>query len=282
MGRKRSPVSIVLSGGGVRGAYQVGVLRYLSEQDYPVEIVSGTSVGALNGALFAQDRNTSRLEAIWRGLKSIRSLGRLWLGFPFQQFYNNSLLNPGRLKGIIARNIDPDKLARSPIRYFCCSTNLNTGKKVFMEGNRSNASLIQRYLYASAAFPIGFPPEEIYGQQYLDGGIRENVPLSVAVQHAKNSKDFIVVVVSGMYKARHHLFRNIVKMALHVVSLVLDEGREGDLAVAYKLLPDNARVRLLEIEDSIFDSLFDVDPDKIAAAIEAGYSAARDQLGRKA
>jgi len=65
----KSKVAVVLSGGGAKGAYQVGVLKALRERGVVPDIYCGTSVGAFNGGMLASGRTLDEVEALWRGLR---------------------------------------------------------------------------------------------------------------------------------------------------------------------------------------------------------------------
>jgi len=57
---KKNKLGIVLSGGGAKGAYEVGFLKYLAEEGIQADAIAGTSIGALNGAIYASKRDTQR------------------------------------------------------------------------------------------------------------------------------------------------------------------------------------------------------------------------------
>ena len=101
--RKRA---LVLSGGGGRGAYHVGVLRFLEEHEWFPDVVAGTSIGAVNGAAIASGHNSRSLWALWRRLRT-RDVQKTNLNFS-----NNFLLDTSPLRQTLQENgwVDFDRI----------------------------------------------------------------------------------------------------------------------------------------------------------------------------
>ncbi len=203
-------LGLVLSGGAARGAYEAGVLRYLLA-DLPrrlgrvpwPDVVSGTSVGALNG-VFAVARESQRIERmarIWRDmsteqvyrLRPLRMVLRM-LGArrPRSEF---GLLDPSPLHDLVRREFPTLAMRRSIDSGACrafivAATELATGyNALFVDsnrgavveeqpGSRSYATHItEAHCRASAALPFLFPPVRVEGRYLVDGGLRQNTPL---------------------------------------------------------------------------------------------------------
>jgi NTE family protein len=218
-------IGMVLSGGAARGAYQAGVLRYLF-RTLPKElgfapwpqVVSGTSVGALNG-LFAVARSELHLvylSKVWRNLRIpevftlhygdlFGALRGRWRGGP-----GAALLDPSPLYKLV-EGLFPHEAARRAIdsgdcRAFVVSaTELSSGHNVlFVDTADSTLDLaplprsrvvgeriVPRHLLASAALPFLFPPIEVGGRAYVDGGLRQNTPLH-PILHAGAQKVLLI------------------------------------------------------------------------------------------
>lgn len=156
-------IGLVLPGGGAKGAYQLGALRALHEfgVDRRVSVVAGTSIGALNGALFVQD-DLDQGEALWRSIHPAM-FTRAGLAKALDEH-----LRPGRLA-----------TARQSL-YATCATGFPLCKVTYFCLNGAAPARIRQVLEAAAALPIMFGSVEIDGIRYTDGGVgigRDNVPV---------------------------------------------------------------------------------------------------------
>ena len=158
-------IGIAFSGGGARGIAHLGVLKALLEHDINPEIISGTSAGAIVGALYAAGYSPEEALAIikqtnvlsvfrpsfsWKGLLSIDNLGTL------------------------LKNYLPVKFSDLDKELIVAATNINSGKtKYFKKG-----ALIPAIL-ASCCVPLVFKPVRIGSENYVDGGLLKNLPAEV-------------------------------------------------------------------------------------------------------
>jgi len=182
--------ALVLSGGGAKGAYQVGVIKELMRKRVSLDLVSGSSIGALNGALLAefilQGMNSQeiayRLEEAWSSFGDFLTLN--WSGFL------GNLFSPANIPSIYTNKKVRKHLSkyipqkRKFSDYLKCqlsvtATNLNTRKLKIFDFN-STASVIEAVI-ASMAYPAAFPAVNIDAQYFVDGGILSNAPLKEAV-----------------------------------------------------------------------------------------------------
>ncbi|MBM4363067.1 MAG: patatin-like phospholipase family protein [Deltaproteobacteria bacterium] len=220
---RRPRIGFVLAGGGARGAYEVGVLRYILEElprelgrDVPVDVVCGTSVGAINACYLAAYAEQPRLRAqllvnSWRGLRVeqiVRVRPRELLGLVRQAMGGGAepgevaggVIDPGGLSKVLTDAIPferiDDHVASGRITGVGVSTtHVGSGRTVvFVQHARydalrwgSHPTMERRparirveHALASAAIPFVFPGVRIDGETYCDGGLRQNVPLSPA------------------------------------------------------------------------------------------------------
>lgn len=220
---RASSIGLVLSGGGARGAYEVGVLSYvarrLPELLERVRVITGTSVGAVNGAFLASRGLTvgavEELAAIWKTLTmddmvSIDRAGlRELLAAGGKRLIGRSVKSPPvgllRVDGITRlvgervswRSLRKVVKARRFDAIGFAATDIASGKTVFFVDHAQgiqprwpkgdDAPYVERtplgpaHVLASAAIPILFPPVPIGGRWFMDGGVRYNTPLAPAL-----------------------------------------------------------------------------------------------------
>ncbi|MEM6992822.1 MAG: patatin-like phospholipase family protein [Myxococcota bacterium] len=219
----------MLSGGGARGAYEVGVLRYVRERircPTPFHCITGSSVGAINGAYIAatcdrpraQVRMLARvwsdlnLDEIYRlGWSQIRNLPQLLFGrtLPRKMTHGETiggLVDPTMIESVVRTRITwrgiTDNLHRGHLQAFSCSaTELATGTTtVFVQTREGrlpfwpadpgqtivHTPIMAAHTLASAAIPVLFPAVRVGDQFYVDGSLRQNTPIRPAMRLGAN------------------------------------------------------------------------------------------------
>jgi NTE family protein len=172
--------ALVLAGGSTRGAIQIGMLQVLAEHGFVPDRVYGSSVGAINGAGFAADPTrpgVERMAQIWLGLRreDIYPQGRLHGPWLYVQQRDAVYSNSG-LREIITLGFPHERLEESVLPLEVVATSLaDGGEHWFTRGPAVEAIL------ASAAMPAIFPPVEVDGERYIDGGVVDNVPIQRAI-----------------------------------------------------------------------------------------------------
>jgi NTE family protein len=182
---KRPRIGIVLSGGGARGLAHIGVLKVMREAGVPIDVLTGTSVGALVGALYCSGMSVEKIEDMagdigWSDLTNISNTSIIEL------VVAGKLLSTENLEKYIAQNIGGKQFHELPVKFACTATDLKTGEEItFREGDVSSA------VRASATIPGLFGPVE-YSHRYLvDGGLVDNIPSELA---KSLGADIIIVV----------------------------------------------------------------------------------------
>lgn len=179
------PIGFVLGGGGSLGAMQVGMLQALAEHAVVADLVAGTSIGAINGAVIAGDPTgaANRLSHIWHSLDDDQILGRgltrrLYTILRHRSHVYDSA-GLARLGDEILGEVSIEDLA---IPYAAVALDVATAQAVtFRDGPVKSAAL------ASSAIPGIFPPVTRGSRSYYDGGLVNNVPVSAAVEMGAKS-----------------------------------------------------------------------------------------------
>lgn len=213
--------ALVLAGGGSKGAYEVGFVRALSELNIDYQIVTGTSIGALNGCLLAQQDFDAMID-LWDHLdiSQIFESGFIPnLSFDLDQMMNQSNLavqffkdfikekgaNITPLKNKMAALLKVDALLDSPIDFGLCTVSYPLLKPLFITKKEMEKDHILDYLIASAScFPI-FPIHTFLNQSYIDGGYYDNVPVDLAF--AMGADEVIVVDMHVQPTHPHYVHR---------------------------------------------------------------------------
>jgi len=225
----RPKIGFVLAGGGSRGAYEAGIIHYLRTdlarrlgRQVPIDIVSGTSVGAINAAFLAAtmaepEAQATQLVAAWRALRieelislspfDVLRAGRLLLGgeprapapgsFRYGGLLETAGLERFVLRVIPWRGIERSLRSRHLHALSVSATHVGTGHTVVFLSSaepvprewsrdpfvRHRAARIgPRHVLASAAIPMLFPAVRIGDEYYTDGGLRQNTPMSPAIR----------------------------------------------------------------------------------------------------
>ena len=194
--------ALVLAGGGARGSYQVGVWRALAEIGWHPQIITGTSVGSLNGAMFALDLyETAR--AMWTTIRSqdvmelpeeTKNLNEL------HQFLRDVVREGGMdvtpLEEIVERVLDEDALRASPIRFGLVTVEKRGLKPRELPLEEIPEGKVKDYLLASAACFPALRAKQIDGVQFLDGGYRDNMPTALAQR--MGAEELVCVDLEGV------------------------------------------------------------------------------------
>lgn len=157
-------IGISLSGGGAKGIAHVGVLQALMDHGVQIDLVAGTSAGAIVGALFAAGIPATEMMNAVRNTSIYRIFGFNWP--------DRGLSNMSFLKQLLTRLIPQDSFQSLHKPLYVPIMNINTGQVEI----KSRGPLFD-IVCASSSVPLLFKPIEIEGSHYLDGGIGMNMPV---------------------------------------------------------------------------------------------------------
>jgi NTE family protein len=208
-------VGLVLQGGGALGSYQAGVYEALARSDYLPDWVAGISIGAINAAIIAgnaPEHRVERLRTFWNEITEPTALWPagmpdpigLWeqklsaivsLAFGQPGFFNPrivfdwpavshalSFYDTSPLKSTLERLVDFDRINDpDEMRFSVGAVNVRTGDFAYFDSNE--ITIRPEHIMASCALPPGFPPVEIDGECYWDGGLVSNTPLQYVLDY---------------------------------------------------------------------------------------------------
>lgn len=279
-------IGIVLSGGGAKGAFEVGVLKVLLNKinrDGDVLVgVSGTSIGAFNGAFVASGQFED-LEKIWLSwnLKNCPLIQSDWYGNITSLLVKGYMYNSEPVKAFFQKNLNISSLYNSPIKYINTQVRLGDGE-LRLGGNvfqKNNQDLSIREIMASMAFIPGTPSVTIDGQEYGDGGFRDTVPVKALIENSdKMDKIYIINVNPEKRTWNPALTKNnnsglVAKLKFIYDDILWDEANRSDIEIGkLKFWKDDA-YQVIHPE-TVNLSTTDFDSKLIAEAYEHGLKIA--------
>ncbi|WP_230396344.1 patatin-like phospholipase family protein [Streptomyces blattellae] len=232
------PVAVVVGAGGVLGAAHVGVGYALEQRGFVPDMIIGTSVGALNGAIAAAhpDRAAPWLDHVWTQLRrrEVYPLGCL--------SSRASIFTDRGLRRLIARAELPSRIEQLTVPFTAVAMDLVSGAPALLDHGDLESALL-----ASAAIPGMLPPVDRAGRTLVDGGVVAYVPVLAARQAGAAS---VVVVATGPESAplrpvnprrragaiaaragllllHHQIERDLREVSQHIPTVVLPTGIEA-------------------------------------------------------
>ena len=175
--------AFVLGGGGVLGAVEVGMLRALFEAGVTPELVLGTSVGALNGALVARDPTPNvveKLDELWKGVGESRGSGYSERALPAVRravATGTHIYSAKPMRQRLEEELGDIRFEDLACRFQVCAASIERAAEHWFDSGRVVDAVV-----ASAAVPGLLPPAKVGDEHYLDGGIVNSIPLARAVK----------------------------------------------------------------------------------------------------
>jgi len=255
---QRPKIILVLGGGGARGFAHIGVLKALREANVHIDMIVGTSMGALVGALYCAGVPIETIEEIgektkWEDITDMNYISIL------KMLISNKLLSTEKLEKYLKNNIGDLHFSELDIPFACVATDISTGEKIiFKEGNVALAAR------ASATIPGIFSPVE-FAQRYLvDGGLVENIPVSVA----KSFDPDIIIAVAVSADITKNTFNNIFSTLFQAIYI---QGQKTDAL--------NLQLSDIVIMPEVGD-VSATDLSKVSYCIETGFVSGKENIGK--
>lgn len=277
--------ALVLSGGGVKGAYQVGALqKWIGEDGLDYDIFCGVSVGSINAAFLTQfpsgdpKNSFKKLEEVWAKVTQ-KNVKKSWCPFGvLESAWKPSVYNSTPLQEWIRSELDSKAVAASGKKLRVVSVSWNTGKvHVATEADPEIANRV----IASSAFPVMLLPVEIDGEMWTDGGIRNVTPLGEAIRLGADEIDIIMCSNPDLFEpfdpSKESAIPGFMLRGLDILSAQVEVadlkicGLKNDLA---ELRPEYRKVkfRLLQPNEILVKDSLDFDPEAIKRMMAKGYA----------
>ncbi|MDI6401485.1 patatin-like phospholipase family protein [Balneolaceae bacterium ANBcel3] len=275
-------VGLTLSGGGAAGLAHIGVLKVFEEEGVPIDMVAGTSMGAIVGALYAmgytpQEMEKEVLDANWRFLFEEPTLRRhlpmeekkydgvFNITFPFEGRkiqLPSGLVSGNYIFHLLARLTstahDVTDFSTLPRPFLCIATDLENGQQVILDHG-----FLPLALRASMSIPSIFDPIEIDGKILVDGGVVNNLPVT---ETRDMGADYIIAIDASSDLRPAAELRSLPEVLNQTITIGIRGSMEEQRTFAdFYLQPD-----LREFSTLSFGEVEEI--------IRAGEQAARDQI----
>lgn len=245
----RLRIGLVLSGGGARGLAHVGVLKVLEEMQVPIDVITGTSMGAIVGGLYASGMHAADLERELRAVQwsevfanrverqqlsqrrkeeDFETSGLFGLGLRHGELLvPSSAVSSRGLESLLRRYTLPvrgvDRFDQLPIPFRAVATDMETGAGVVLD--HGDLALALR---SSMSVPGVFAPTEVEGRVLGDGGMVNNVPIDVA---RALGADVVIVVNIGTPLAGRAALGSVVGLTGQMINLLTEQNVQRSLAL---------------------------------------------------
>ncbi len=182
--------ALVLSGGGAKGSYQIGVWKALKKLNIKFDIITGTSSGALNGAILTQN-DYRKAKKLWKkinnkvlfGDDAVESTNNIDIYKMYaKEFFKKGGMDVTDLEALINDAINIKKLYNSKTKFGLVTYNLSKKKVYELSKEEIAKDKMADYLMASATCYPAFQKKDIEGLKYIDGGYYDNLPVNLAIK----------------------------------------------------------------------------------------------------
>jgi len=279
--------SLVLSGGGAKGAYQCGILKHLlGELQVHYNILTGVSVGAINAAFLAmypdgmEKQAADDLYKLWDQLNTLQVYKRF---FPFGRFHalwEKSFFDSSPLHDLIHKNISLDRIRETEKQVCVGAVSLCSGKYSLF--TQQDDDFIEAVI-ASASFPGLLSPVWIRNQWWADGGVKSVSPVAAALEIGADEID--VLMTSPETRNKNFIENpNILDIFKRTIDLASDKIMSNDLekAIMYNRLAEAGvskkkmvKLNVIRPDYNLTDNILDFDPIKLKKMMDLGYEDAK-------
>lgn len=244
-------IGLALGGGAVLGAAHIGVIRALEEMDIEIRFVTGTSIGAFVGALYAFGNTSKNIEEI--------ALELSWMDISGIAIFENGLLSNAKLGKLLEKILGEKKIEDADIPLAIIATDIINGDKVVLDKGP-----VAQAVMASTCIPGVFSPVEFDGKLLVDGGIVENIPIDTV----KNMGADYVIGIDLNANKTYHKPDSILDVIINSFHFTLKAAAKFQTKAADLLItPDLSKFNMVSTE-------------QIKDLIKQGYKDGKRQLKR--
>jgi len=247
---KKKKVGLALSGGGARGLAHIGVLKVFHDHRIPVDLIAGTSAGALIGSLFAGGVNITTMMEIATKVK--------WKNFFRIVLSKSGLVSSEEIESFVVSLIGKKSFADLDKPFSAVTIDIKTGEEVVLDKGE-----VCKAVRASCSFPWMYTPYRYEKHLLVDGVLKDNLPSGIA---RKMGADIVigVDVIPRLDEADD--FRNILEIFDRALDLfIINQDKDKKKGCDVLITPVNERISSLEL-------------DKAERLVQLGEEAAKKAL----
>jgi NTE family protein len=220
-------IALVLGGGAARGFAHIGVIRALEQEKIPIDLIVGTSVGSLIGAIYAYDMSSIELE--WTAFTLEKD--NLFDYGLMSAFTGMGAAKGDKLEEFVRSKVPVANIENLKIPFAAVATDLNRGTRVILDKGS-----VARAVRASSAIPGVFPPVDHQGKMLVDGGVIDNIPVSVAREKGAD----IVIAVDISENVFNFNITNVLDVMLQAITIMGAENakvkrKDADVVISPKV-----------------------------------------------
>ena len=248
-------IGLALSGGGARGFCHIGVLKVLEEHGIKPYAITGTSMGAIVGGIYASGASLSDLIEFSENIRNDKIAD--WNLF---NIYRNSLFKGRKARKIFEKFAKVENIEDCPTKFSCVAFDVKSGKKIiFDKGN-----LVEN-IYSSMAVPALFRPLEKDGMLLIDGGVLNNMPHELL----KDMGCDLIICVDAIGEYDGYKYKkNAVNSIINVMNIFIREQQ--------KFLADSNNIVITPKLDGLMS--FNFNKETAIKAMQEGEIAAKESI----
>lgn len=297
--------ALVLGGGSLKGAFQVGAVMALFESGFVPDKLYGISVGSLNATFIANEAARQQTES---GQVDWEKVGKYLIEFwirnitkpddvavirsRFRMGYNTvmsrfeGLLDNSPIKNLIRNHVNLEAIKSGPVTLKVGAVDIIEGDMCYADAHDPN---FLDYVYASSSLPFLMPAVQIGGDHrraFLDGGLREVAPLRVAIEDGATDIACIACHAKKIYNEKFN-YRNLLNLADRVKDITVNQLVNNDIAWAErfaereKLHGRHLHLTIIRPTEPLTLNLMKFTSDDIGKMIVQGYQAGIELLRTK-
>lgn len=297
--------ALVLGGGSLKGAFQVGAVMALFESGFVPDQLYGISVGSLNATFIANEAARQHAET---GQVDWIKVGRFLIEFwirnitkpsdvavirsRFRMGYNtimsrfDGLLDNSPIQNLIRHHIDFDAIRTGPVKIKVGAVDIIQGDMFYADAQDPN---FLDFVYASSSLPFLMPAVQIGGDHrraFLDGGLREVAPLRVAIEDGATDIACVACHAKKIYNEKFN-YRNLLNLMDRVKDITVNQLVNNDIAWAERfanrehLNGRDLNLTIVRPTEPLYLNLMKFTSDDIGRMIVQGYQAGTDMLKQK-
>ncbi|GAB2802692.1 hypothetical protein GCM10027275_56180 [Rhabdobacter roseus] len=296
--------ALVLGGGSMKGAFQVGAIQAVMEKGFEPDMIYGISVGALNAAFLTNEAGRQSIEEkkidwpttgrklleIWvknitqpQNVALLRS--RVSLGVYTLMSRFDGLLDPSPLHNLVRKQLEGFILRNSPVKIKVGAVNITSGEMVYAS---PDDEFFIDYVLASASLPMLMPPIAIGSKKdmFLDGGLREVAPIRKAIEDGATEIVLVACHSKQLYNRENFSPRSIISLVERVRDITVNQIVNSDIGWAESYAERSVlrgkpiKLTIIRPEAPLLLDLQHFSSEDISRLIVDGYRVALETLKR--